>query len=159
MLKIIVKLLISFVLFLVLVIGLGVSGATFYLWPTYLADQKLELSNTTDEEVKQLLHEKKFVASTPDFYFGTPNESVRADAENKVNSVLNEVFATAKKNPSKAAVLFTLKASLNQFDGFDSEERERTLYYFERLLKILKIKGSNELFNVWRYGFPYGWFF
>lgn len=135
------------------------SGATFYLWPTFLADQKLELSPAAEEELTQLLHEKKFVTSPADFYFATPKETVRADAENKVNSVLNEVFTTAKKNPSKAGVLFTLKASLAQFDGFDSEERERTLYYFERLLKILKIKSSNELFNVWRYGFPYGWFF
>jgi hypothetical protein len=34
----------------------------------------------------------------------------------------------------------------------------RLLRYCEQILGILKIENSNELFNVWRYGFPYGWF-
>ncbi len=29
--------------------------------------------------------------------------------------------------------------------------------YFDRILRILGAQGSNQLLNVWRYGFPYGW--
>ena len=64
-----------------------------------------------------------------------------------------------KKNPKKSAVLSSIKISLKNFQDFDSEENEMALYYFEKSLEILRIESSNELFNVWRYGFPYGWFF
>ncbi|WP_373925124.1 DUF4844 domain-containing protein [Duganella sp. sic0402] len=29
--------------------------------------------------------------------------------------------------------------------------------YFGRMLDICGVENSGELFNVWRYGFPYGW--
>jgi hypothetical protein len=53
--------------------------------------------------------------------------------------------------------LATFKHYLYGFERFDTEEQEQVLRYFSRILSILGVKGSNELFNVWRYGFPYGW--
>ena len=34
---------------------------------------------------------------------------------------------------------------------------DQTLYYFTEAMRIVGMQGSNELLNVWRYGFPYGW--
>ena len=48
------------------------------------------------------------------------------------------------------------KETLGQFEKFDSEEKDRLLLYLEDIMDEVGIRNSNELFNVWRYGFPYG---
>lgn len=158
LLKLFLKLVVSVFLVLVLLIGLGITGAYFYIWPTYLNDKDLDVTETTKLELTKLIEEKKFYPEPSSFYFGAPNESIRSAAEVKVNFAFSEIAEVMKTNPKKSAVLFSIKNSLKNFQGFDSEENERALYYFERLLSILNIKSSDELFNVWRYGFPYGWF-
>ncbi|MCH4294680.1 DUF4844 domain-containing protein [Shewanella sp. 3B26] len=158
MLKLLIKLVVGFFLALLILVGLGISGAYFYIWPTFLNDQKLNVSDTVIVELANILEEKKFYPAPYEFYFGAPSENIRIDAEAKVNLALKEIIQAVKTNPKKSAVLFSIKSSLKNFQEFDSEENERALYYFERVLEILNIHSSNELFNVWRYGFPYGWF-
>ena len=148
---------VGFFLVLVILVGFGLSGVYFYIWPTFLNDQKLNVSGTTTVELAKLLEEKKFYPAPSEFYFGAPNEKIRIEAEAKVNLALKEIIQVVKVNPKKSAVLFSIKSALKNFQEFDSEENERALYYFERSLEILNINSSNELFNVWRYGFPYGW--
>jgi hypothetical protein len=48
---------------------------------------------------------------------------------------------------------------LAKFDTPESEERDQVLAYLTKVMEICGVRGSAELFNVWRYGFPYGWFF
>jgi hypothetical protein len=93
-----------------------------------------------------------------EFYFSTGDEAVRVEAEMQVNLAIQEIVKVIQNNPKKSAVLFSIKNSLSRFDKFDSEEKDRALFYFEKVFDILEIESSNELFNVWRYGFPYGWF-
>jgi hypothetical protein len=140
-------------------VGLGITGAYFYIWPTNFNDQSLNVTEITQRELTKLIEEEKFYSESSAFYFGAPNEIVRVRAEVKVNLALNEIAEVVKNNPKKSAVLSSIKVSLKNFQDFDSEENEMALYYFERSLEILSIESSNELFNVWRYGFPYGWFF
>ncbi len=158
MLKLLFKLIVGFIAVFVLLIGLGITGVYFYIWPTFLNDQTLNVTDITTLELNNLLNEKKFYSSPSEFYFGAPNESIRIEAESKVNLALKEIIAVSKNNPKKSEVLFSIKNSLKTFKDFDSEENERVLHYFGKSLEILKINSSNELFNVWRYGFPYGWF-
>jgi len=40
----------------------------------------------------------------------------------------------------------------------DTEDQERLGRYMNQIMDSLSIAGSNELLNVWRLGFPYGWF-
>ncbi|MCP5326564.1 MAG: DUF4844 domain-containing protein [Oceanospirillaceae bacterium] len=157
MLKLILKLILGFIAVFVLLIWLGITGVYFYIWPTFLNDQTLNVTDTTSLELNNLLKEEKFYSSPSEFYFGAPNESIRIEAESKVNLALQEIISVSKNNPKKSEVLSSIKRSLNTFKNFDSEENERALHYFGRSLEILKINSSNELFNVWRYGFPYGW--
>lgn len=159
LLKFLLKLFIGFFLLIVICICLGVSGAYFYVWPTFLNDQSLDISETTKFELNELLAEEKFHPAPSEFYFGAPNESVRIAAETKANLAIKAIIEVTQNNDNKSAVLFSIKNSLYIFDDFDSEEKDRALHYFEKALDILKIKSSNELFNVWRYGFPYGWIF
>jgi hypothetical protein len=55
-------------------------------------------------------------------------------------------------------VLSRLKVILSRADDCDSEHQERLASYMEEALRILHIDSSNELIDVWRFGFPYGWF-
>jgi hypothetical protein len=68
------------------------------------------------------------------------------------------MIQAAETNPKKSAVLNSLKANLNSLDDQDSEDKDRALVYIEESMEALGINDSTELLNVWRYGFPYGWF-
>ena len=46
----------------------------------------------------------------------------------------------------------------DNFNTAESEERDQILVYFNKVMRICGVQNSGELFNVWRYGFPYGWF-
>ncbi|MBI3713706.1 MAG: DUF4844 domain-containing protein [Burkholderiales bacterium] len=59
--------------------------------------------------------------------------------------------------PRRSVVLAEFKTALTRFESHDSEEQEQYLNYLQRIMSILGIADSGELFNVWRYGFPYGW--
>jgi hypothetical protein len=50
-----------------------------------------------------------------------------------------------------------LSVTLAGFDTPESEERDQLLVYLTRVMTICGVENSSELFNVWRYGFPYGW--
>ena len=74
-----------------------------------------------------------------------------------MNLVLDYLIVGLPKAPKKSFVLTTFKLSLPAFERYDSEEMDQTLYYFTEAMRIVGMQGSNELLNVWRYGFPYGW--
>lgn len=56
-------------------------------------------------------------------------------------------------------VLAKFKRAMASFSVSESEERDQFLVYLQRIMDVLGMRSSGELLNVWRYGFPYGWFF
>ena len=50
-----------------------------------------------------------------------------------------------------------MKTTLANVDTSESEERDQVLVYLSKVMEICGVESSAELFNVWRYGFPYGW--
>jgi hypothetical protein len=148
-----IPLTISFIL-----IALGVSGLYFQFWPTNVDDEPIVLTLQKRNQLAQLLSESKFHEDKKNFYFFPPKESIRKIAENKVNIIILNMIQAAETNPKKSAVLNSLKANLNSLDDQDSEDKDRALVYIEESMEALGINDSTELLNVWRYGFPYGWF-
>lgn len=63
------------------------------------------------------------------------------------------------EHPQRSTVLRAMKAILVNFGTPESEERDQLLMYLTKVMQICGVDSSDELFNVWRYGFPYGWFF
>lgn len=153
------KIFLTILVVLGLVIGAGISGASFTVWPTAWPEQKLNVSREKIEALTRLKEERKFVEDREHFYYGAPNEGVRASAQQRVDAVLDSLVTELRNNSRRLFVLATIKHALPSLDNFDSEERDQALVYFERVLSLLEISGSGELFNVWRYGFSYGWFF
>ena len=86
------------------------------------------------------------------------NETNRLRNEALVNDLLSELIVSIHTTPTKSHVLAQLEVILSKADDFDSEDQERLASYMEEALRILHIDSSNELLNVWRFGFPYGSF-
>lgn len=155
----ILKLIFAFVSVMTLVITVGVTGLSFYLWPTSLGDGAITVTPETLEELTRLRGERKFVVDHPSLYFGAPNEAVRLSAQRSVDVLLDSLILELPKNPKRSMVLAKFKNAMETFSVSESEERDQFLVYLQRIMKILSMQSSGELTNVWRYGFPYGWFF
>jgi hypothetical protein len=155
--SIVFKALLAAAAVLVLVFVAGVTGLLFILWPTGLGDRTLNVSPKTLASLRELRSERKFGEDFINHYPGAPNEVVRAVAQAAVDAVLEDLIRELPSRPRRSFVLNRIKVALAAFQPTDSEERDRVLWYWERVLDATGIENSGELFNVWRYGFPYGW--
>lgn len=142
-----------------LVVAVSVTGLSFYLWPTSIGDAAITVTPQSIEELTRLRGERKFVVDQPNFYFAPPNEAVRLSAQRSVDALLDSLLFDLPKNPKRSMVLAKFKMAMASFSVSESEERDQFLVYLQRIMKTLGMQSSGELMNVWRYGFPYGWFF
>lgn len=133
-------------------IGLGVSGILFVLWPTSIPDQKLNVSDYEINALSDLRQQIKFKEDLVHPYPGATNEVESLKLETLVNFVLDDLVSNLKQNPKKSYVLSLFKKALKIAIHYDSEDRDMILIYFMQIMDILKIQSSNELLNVWRYG-------
>jgi hypothetical protein len=135
----------------------GVLGLYFYIWPTNLQDQSLAISPEVIEGLKALKYERKFDPDPSTFYPGAVDEPSRAFAQAGIDAVIDSLIRQLPSQPRKSLVLMTFKVALAAYDPPESEDRDQFLAYLERIMRIVGVKSSGELLNVWRYGFPYGW--
>ena len=146
---------ISVLAFLVLA---GLYGWLFQVWPTSWPDSELKVSSVQIEQLKQLRSEAKFQEDSKTHYPGAANEASRVSLEASVNQTIDLIIPVIKQSPKKSSILGIFKLVLSNLSLLDSEDKDQLLNYFSRILQMLGVQSSNELFNVWRYGFPYGWF-
>ena len=145
-------------LIVVLIFVSGMSGVLFAIWPTGFPDQSLEVSQSEVDQLREIRIEAKFNIDKKTFYPGAKNEVERVELEILINKVIDELISNLPKTPKKSYVLSVFKRALVVGNSYDSEDRDMISKYLTRIMDILKIQSSNELINVWRYGFPYGWF-
>jgi hypothetical protein len=141
---------------LALLIFAGVYGWLFQIWPTSWPDSDLKISAAQVEQLKQLRSEVKFHKDPKTFYPGAINEASRVGLETVVNASIDLIIPAIQRNPKKSSILVIFKVVLSNLNLLDSEDKDQLIIYFGRILKIAGVQSSNELFNVWRYGFPYG---
>lgn len=110
------------------------------------------------ERLRILQSEHKFGPDASTFYPGAASEAQRKVAQAFVDSTIQSLITELPKRPQRSTVLRALKVTLADFDTIESEERDQILSYLTKLMNICGVESSSELFNVWRYGFPYGWF-
>jgi hypothetical protein len=138
-------------------VGAGLSGALFSVWPVFWPDQSLVVTSTEIAELEALRAERKFVPDPRIFYPGAVSPERRLASELLVNGLIDTLIRDLPGHSTKGVVLSRMKVVLAAYPVSDSEDQDRLLRYFEQILDILKVSNSNELFNVWRYGFPYRW--
>jgi len=153
------RILASIVIALGVVITAGLSGPSFYLWPTTFNDHKLSITPDVIERMRKVQSERKFDLDPVTFYPGAMNESQRLAAQAAVDFTIQTLIAELPARPRRSIVLSIMKRTLTNFDSSESEERDQVLMYLTKVMEICGVQSSAELFNVWRYGFPYGWFF
>ncbi|SHM64365.1 protein of unknown function [Duganella sacchari] len=144
--------------FIAAVVFAGCTGLIFYVWPTGLIDHKLAITPEVIQRLRDLQSERKFEPDPMTFYPGARNETERAAAQAAVDATIASLITQLPAHPRRSTVLGTMKVALANFDTVESEERDRLLGYFTQIMEICGVQSSAELFNVWRYGFPYGWF-
>lgn len=152
-----IKILASVLLTVVAAVVMGLSGLSFYLWPTGLNDRTLSLSPVVMKRLQSLHVERKFDADKRTFYPGARNEKARVEAQAVVDTVIRSLMTELPKHPRRSTVLKIMKAALSSYETVESEERDQLLVYLSKVMEICGVESSSELFNVWRYGFPYGW--
>jgi len=94
---------------------------------------------------------EKFKADA--FYPGAPNETLRVEAEQTVNALLDRLVPVAPAPTDKKLVLREFRMTLDSFTQSDTEERERLCGYLEEIMDIVGIDSSDGLLNGWLYGF------
>lgn len=153
------KALASIVIVFVLILIAGLSGFSFRVWPTGFNDYKLTVTPEVLQRLRSLQSERKFGPNSVTFYPGAVNEAERLRAQEAVDSTIQVLIKELPEHPQRSTVLRSMKATLAKFDTLESEERDQVLAYLTKVMEICGVHSSAELFNVWRYGFPYGWFF
>ena len=141
-----------------MVIVSALTSISFRLWPTWANDYKLQISPEILEKLRTLRAEDKFMPDQKRFYPGAPNEVVRAEAQAIIDSTIEKLILDLPSNPKRSTVLRAFKTMLPKFEQMDSEEKDQSSRYCERIMQITGVSSSGELLNVWRYGFPFGWF-
>jgi hypothetical protein len=152
-----VKTLLGLMLAVALLIAAGLSGLSFRLWPTGFDDRPLAVTPLVIQHLRDLQAEHKFSLDPRTFYPGAPNDAQRRMLQAAVDAAIQSLVAELPAHPQRSTVLRTMKTTLANFDPPDSEERDQMLVYLTRAMEICGVESSSELFNVWRYGFPFGW--
>lgn len=152
-----IRIIAVFLLIFGAIVGVGVSGLSFRLWPTAIPDRPLALTPAMLQQLRDLQAERKFTLDKRTFYPGAVDETQRASAQAAVDTAIGRLLTELPQRPQRSTVLAILKQALAEYPLSESEERDQLLMYFGRILETCQIEHSSELFNVWRYGFPYGW--
>lgn len=153
------KILASIAIALAVIVISALSGLSFYVWPTSFNDYRLAVTPDVILRLRTLQSERKFGPDDITFYPGAVDEGKRLMAQAAVDSTIQSLIAELPTRPQRSTILRTMKATLANFDTSESEERDQVLVYLTKVMQICGVESSAELFNVWRYGFPYGWFF
>jgi hypothetical protein len=156
--KVILIGILSILFVLAIVIVFALTGISFRLWPTWVSDYKLQITPAILEKLRTLSAEKKFLPDQKSVYPGAPSEIVRAEAQAIIDGAIERLILDLPSNPKRSTVLGVFKSMLPRFEQMGSEEKDQASAYCERIMQITGVHSSGELLNVWRYGFPLGWF-
>jgi len=92
------------VAFIVVFFVAGVTGVLFYLWPTSLNDERIDMTVAKVDGLRALLKERKFVEDRSIPYPGAVNEASRAAAQSAIDSLLNDLLAKLPTDPRRGGV-------------------------------------------------------
>lgn len=117
---------------------------------------KMKTPENAQEKFAEFIAKKKFYAENQ-----SPNisdEKLRPILTKKINEVAKDFKEISESgNPTDKKYQKAIRVGLLKFPeielGFDSEDRERILLYFEEIMDIVGLKSSNGQLNNFYYGF------
>lgn len=114
-------------------------------------DQVLDIGSIELNRLRALKAEPKF--HPLNFYPGAPTETLRINAEEHVNRLLDRLIDALPDHPTKRFLMAQFELALAGFQQSDTEERERFFQYLEQVMEITGVESSDGLLNSWMYGF------
>ena len=108
-------------------------------------------------KLRQLEAEPKFLPDDKLLYPGARSNPPREVGELALNAFLADIREGISQQPRRSYLLARMRPLLVAAQDWDSEDQERLGAYLGDVIDITGAGSSNELINVWRYGFPYGW--
>jgi hypothetical protein len=99
MASLLIKIGLGMFLVALIVLALALTDGMFRLWPTSLSDKELQITASSIERLRELRSQPKFHAHEPEVYRGAPNESLRLQAEGKMNAFLDQLITGLPARP------------------------------------------------------------
>jgi len=111
-------------------------------------DDKMQIN----DKLKALRLEKKFEEDSYSFYPGATSEQERLELQESINLLIDRLidFPTI---PIKTNVIEEFAKTIESLNDCDSEDKERTCFYMEKIMDIFGIESSDGFLNTWLYGF------
>ena len=117
---------------------------------------EMKTPENTNEKFAEFIAKKKFYAENH-----SPNisdEKLRPILTEKINEVATDFkLISESKNPTDKKYQEAIGIGLLKFPemelGYDSEDRERILLYFQEIMDIVELESSNGQLNNFYYGF------
>lgn len=115
-------------------------------------DQKLRVSQAAIAGLTELRGRTKYVEVPGSIYNGMRPETVRLQAEEQINRLVDRLLDELPANPSKKFVMKQFAEALAQFDAIDTEDREQLLRYLKEIMDLLGMTDSDGMLARWMYG-------
>lgn len=112
----------------------------------------LHITPETLAKLDALRHRPKYVDEPGTIYNGMRPEGLRVASEAQLNHLIDRLRQRVEARPSKKVVLQEIARTLDEFQGVDTEDRERICRYAEELMDIFGIESSDGLLNRFLYG-------
>lgn len=117
---------------------------------------EMKTPENANEKFAEFIAKKKFYAENH-----SPNisdEKLRPTLTEKINEVATDFKKISEsENPTDKKYQEAIRIGLLKFPemelGYDSEDRERILLYFQEIMDIVGLKSSNGQLNNFYYGF------
>lgn len=132
-------------IFLLLLMGACVSKPT-----------PMSIPENAEASLLELRAEIKYVEDMGIFYPGIMDDSLRPLMGEHVDHAIDEMLAIVRSgSASKEAYLEAIRSGLGRYHGqyLDTEDRERTALYFQQMMDIVGLDGSEGMLN----DFVHGW--
>jgi len=128
------------------------------LFLTACGQGKIKTSIDNLDKFEEFKAKEKFVEDTTIFYPGIANPALRPILTAKINLAADDfkVLALTGKATDKdyqEKIRIGLRRFYDVYLDLDTEDRERVCHYFEELMDIVGLEGSNGQLNEFNYGF------
>ena len=125
----------------------------FFFWSfSAVADEKLSVTAQTIEELEQLRPVLVFEPDNVTTYTGIIDPAERARANADFARLIDRLGAELPQRSDRSFVEQEIEKTYSSFRLADTEDRERAIGYFARILKVVGAKDYDRFLNILLYG-------
>ena len=116
-------------------------------------DQPYALPQQAVKQLQEFKSKPKYTRNYFITYEGIKDQELRQEMEQLINLSADEFIHVAEHNPSPESFRKKVEIGLTRFTPYyqqlDSEDRQRTGYYYEELMEIAGLPAPRHLLDSW----------